>query len=82
MQYVGNHTDEVLFRLLDRVPDASVGEDSGSVIVDGDYLEALKALPPYYREQVKPTLRVCSRGTGIRKISSTTQESWYTNPAS
>jgi adenine-specific DNA-methyltransferase len=52
-QYVVNHTDEVPFRLLERVPDASVGEDSGNVIVHGDNLEAPKALLPYYRERVK-----------------------------
>lgn len=51
-----NHTDEVPFRLLDRVPEASVGDGgtpSGNVIVHGDNLEALKALLPYYRERVK-----------------------------
>jgi 16S rRNA G966 N2-methylase RsmD len=52
-QYVVNHTDEVPFRLLQRVPEASVGEDSGNMIVHGDNLEALKALLPYYRGQVK-----------------------------
>jgi hypothetical protein len=44
---------EVPFRLLERIPEASVGEDSGNVIVHGDNLEALKALLPYYRERVK-----------------------------
>ncbi len=52
-QYVVNHTDEVPFRLLERIPEASVGEDSGNVIVHGDNLEALKTLLPYYRERVK-----------------------------
>ena len=52
-QYVVNHTDEVPFRLLQRVPEASLGEDAGNAIVHGDNLEALKALFPYYRERVK-----------------------------
>ena len=51
-QYIVNHTD-VPFRLLDHVPDASVGEESGNIIVHGDNLEALKALIPYYQERVK-----------------------------
>lgn len=42
-QYVVNHTDEVPFRLLERGPEASVGEGSGNTIVHGDNLEALKA---------------------------------------
>jgi adenine-specific DNA-methyltransferase len=45
-QYVVNHTDEVPFRLLECIPEAFVGEDSGNAIVHGDNLEALKALFP------------------------------------
>jgi adenine-specific DNA-methyltransferase len=55
-QYVVNHTDEVPFRLLERIPEASVdheGAQSGNAVVHGDNLEALKALFPYYRERVK-----------------------------
>ncbi len=53
-QHVTNHADEVPFRLLRHVPEASAaGESSGNVIVHGDNLEALKALLPYYRERVK-----------------------------
>ena len=52
-RYVVNHTDKVPFRLLERIPEASIGEDSGNAIVHGDNLEALKALFPYYRERVK-----------------------------
>ena len=52
-QYVVNHTGEVPFRLLQRIPEASVGDGSGNAIVHGDNLEALKALLPYYRERVK-----------------------------
>jgi adenine-specific DNA-methyltransferase len=30
-QYVVNHVDDVPFRLLQRVPDSSMGEESGSL---------------------------------------------------
>jgi adenine-specific DNA-methyltransferase len=52
-QYVVKHTDEVPFRLLQRIPEASVvdGETPlGNAIVHGDNL---KALLSYYRERVK-----------------------------
>jgi adenine-specific DNA-methyltransferase len=52
-QDVVNHTDEVPFRLLKHVPEASMGEASGNMILHGDNLEALKAVLPYYREKVK-----------------------------
>ena len=52
-QYVVNHVDDVPFRLLQQLPDSSMGESSGNMIVHGDNLEALKALMPYYRERVK-----------------------------
>ncbi len=53
-RYVVNHAEEVPFRLLQRVPKASMGEhDTGNMIVQGDNLEALKALMPYYRNRVK-----------------------------
>jgi adenine-specific DNA-methyltransferase len=42
-----NHTDEGPFRLLQRIPGASMGEDSGNMILHGDNLEALKALLSY-----------------------------------
>jgi adenine-specific DNA-methyltransferase len=51
---VENHHNEVPFRLLKRNNDLSVGEpDSGNLLVQGDNLEALKALLPYYAGQVK-----------------------------
>jgi adenine-specific DNA-methyltransferase len=52
-RYVINHAEEVPFRLLERIPESSMGENSGNMIVHGDNLEALKALLPYYRERVK-----------------------------
>jgi site-specific DNA-methyltransferase (adenine-specific)/adenine-specific DNA-methyltransferase len=51
---VENHHNEVPFRLLKRNNKLSVGEpDSGNLLVQGDNLEALKALLPYYAGQVK-----------------------------
>lgn len=52
-RYVVGHAEEVPLRALRRVPEASVGEGSGNVIVHGDNLEALRALLPRYRKQVK-----------------------------
>ena len=49
-----NHHKEVPFRLLKCRADLSVGDpDSGNILVQGDNLEALKALLPYYAGQVK-----------------------------
>jgi len=51
---VVNHHKEVPFRLLKCHADLSVGDpDSGNLLVQGDNLEALKALLPYYAGQVK-----------------------------
>ena len=53
-QAVVNHHNEIPFRLLKCREDLSVGEpDSGNLLVQGDNLEALKALLPYYAGQVK-----------------------------
>jgi site-specific DNA-methyltransferase (adenine-specific)/adenine-specific DNA-methyltransferase len=49
-----DHHKEVPFRLLKCRADLSVGDpDSGNLLVQGDNLEALKALLPYYAGQVK-----------------------------
>lgn len=49
-----NHHNEVPFRLLKRNNALSVGDPgSGNLLVQGDNLEALKALLPYYAGQVK-----------------------------
>src|ERR1017187_1546618 len=49
-----NHHRTVPYRLLRRDPNLSAGEpDSGNLLVEGDNLEALKALLPYYAGQVK-----------------------------
>ena len=51
---VVNHHREVPFRLLQCDPALSVGDaDSGNLLVQGDNLEALKALLPYYAGKVK-----------------------------
>lgn len=51
---VVNHHHEVPFRLLKCRDDLSVGDPaSGNLLVQGDNLEALKALLPYYAGQVK-----------------------------
>lgn len=48
-----NHHKEVPFRLLSCDPTRSVGEANGNLLIEGDNLEALKALLPYYAGQVK-----------------------------
>jgi adenine specific DNA methylase Mod len=49
-----NHHNEIPFRLLKSVPELSVGDSgSGNLLVQGDNLEALKALLPYYAGKVK-----------------------------
>jgi len=51
---VVNHHKEIPFRLLKCRDDLSAGDpDSGNLLVQGDNLEALKALLPYYAGQVK-----------------------------
>jgi len=53
-QAVVNHHNEVPFHLLKEVPELSVGDPgSGNLLVEGDNLQALKALLPYYAGQVK-----------------------------
>ena len=51
---VVEHHKHVPFRLLKCREDLSIGPaDSGNLLVQGDNLDALKALLPYYAEQVK-----------------------------
>jgi site-specific DNA-methyltransferase (adenine-specific)/adenine-specific DNA-methyltransferase len=52
-QAVINHHKEVPFRLFHCDPALSVGEPDGNLLIEGDNLEALKALLPYYAGQVK-----------------------------
>lgn len=47
-------SDEVPYRLLEPVPELAYGDaDSQNMLIQGDNLEALKALLPYYTGQVK-----------------------------
>lgn len=51
---VEHHHKEVLFRLVHCDRALSAGDpDAGNLLVQGDNLEALKALTPYYAGQVK-----------------------------
>ena len=51
---VVNHHHEVPYRMLHDRPELSVGEPgSGNLLVEGDNLNALKALLPYYAGQVR-----------------------------
>lgn len=50
---VVNHDKEVPFKLLEKVPSASVGKESKNLVIHGDNLEALKALMPFYKGKVK-----------------------------
>ncbi|WP_026756903.1 site-specific DNA-methyltransferase [Sediminimonas qiaohouensis] len=45
--------DRVPYRLLDEVPDLSFGDGDEGLLVQGDNLEALKALLPFYAGRVK-----------------------------
>lgn len=47
-------SDAVPYRLLEPVPELAYGDaDSQNMLIQGDNLEALKALLPYYAGQVK-----------------------------
>jgi adenine-specific DNA-methyltransferase len=51
---VVNHQSEVPYRLIHCDKSKSVGDpDAGNLLVQGDNLEALKALLPYYAGKVK-----------------------------
>jgi adenine specific DNA methylase Mod len=50
---VVNHDKEVPFKLLEKVPSASIGKESKNLVIHGDNLEALKALMPFYKDKVK-----------------------------
>lgn len=50
---IENHDKEVVFRLMKKNEKLSLGKNSENLIVEGDNLEALKALMPHYAGQVK-----------------------------
>jgi len=46
--------DKIPYRLLEEVPDLGAGDrDAGNMLIQGDNLDALKALLPFYAGQVK-----------------------------
>ena len=48
--------DAVPYRLLEEVPELSYGDrDAGNMLIQGDNLDALKALLPYYAGPVSYT---------------------------
>ncbi|MFA6177444.1 MAG: DNA methyltransferase [Candidatus Paceibacterota bacterium] len=50
---IENHDKDVAFRLLKKNEKLSLGKSSENLIVEGDNLEALKALMPHYAGKVK-----------------------------
>lgn len=50
---VVNHDKELPFRVLKPVKELSVGENSENLLIEGDNLEALKALMPFYYSKIK-----------------------------
>jgi len=49
---VQNHDKEIPFRLLKKISSKSIG-NSENLVIEGDNLEALKALLPYYQNKIK-----------------------------
>ena len=49
---VVNHDKELPFRVLKPVKELSVGENSENLLIEGDNLEALKALMPFYCNKI------------------------------
>jgi hypothetical protein len=50
---VVKHNKELPFRVLKTIKELSVGEVSENLLIEGDNLEALKALMPFYYGKVK-----------------------------
>src|SRR5256885_14699206 len=50
---VTNHDKELPFRVLKPVKELSVGENRENLLIQGDNLEALKALMPFYYGKIK-----------------------------
>ena len=50
---VENHDKDLPYRVLKPVKELSVGEGDKNLLIEGDNLEALKALMPFYYNQVK-----------------------------
>lgn len=50
---VVNHDKELPFRVLKPVKNLSVGDNNNNLLIEGDNLEALKALMPFYYNKIK-----------------------------
>lgn len=50
---VVNHDQDLPFRVLKPVKELSIGDDNENLLIQGDNLEALKALMPFYYNKVK-----------------------------
>src|SRR3989338_3175859 len=50
---VVNHDKELPFKVLKPVKKLSVGKESKNLLIEGDNLEALKALMPFYYNKIK-----------------------------
>src|SRR3989344_3705130 len=48
-----NHDKDVSFKLFKKIKGWSVGDKSKNLLIHGDNLEGLKALMPYYKNQIK-----------------------------
>lgn len=48
-----NHDKEVPFKLLKKIETQSIGKSSKNLVIQGDNLEALKALMPFYCDKIK-----------------------------
>ena len=59
----------VPYRLLEEVPSLSAGDgDAGNMLIQGDNLEALKALLPFYAGRVK-CIYICYSACNIDPLS-------------
>ncbi len=83
---VVNHHREVPYRLIHCDKDKSVGDpDAGNLLVQGDNLEALKALLPYYAGKVKciyidPPYNTGNEGWVYNdKVNSPEMQAWLGN---
>ena len=81
---VENHHNTVRYKLLKEVPDLGGGDaNSGNLLVQGDNLEALKALLPYYGGMVKCIYIDPPYNTGSEKwcfndnVKSATISKWF-----
>jgi hypothetical protein len=54
---IGSPATHAPYRLLEEIPDLSSGNrDTGNMLIQGDNLDALKALQPYYAGKVKASI--------------------------